>query len=80
MGLNTLKHQPAKVAAIEMPRNRRFRVWLRWVRHYGDRVREDECGTVCYLVRDAWGGLAIEMIDMVPPEAASTARPERAQA
>jgi len=54
-----------RVSAIEMPRNGRFRVWLRWVSHFGDRVEEEDHGTVYFMAFRPDGRLTIEMMDIV---------------
>lgn len=54
-----------RVSAIEMPRKGRFRVWLRWVSHFGDRRVEQGHGTVYFLAFQPDGQLTIEMMDIV---------------
>lgn len=62
-----------RVAAVEMPRNGRFRVWLRWVLHYGDRVEEEGHGTLYFMATTPEGGLTIEMMDLVQLPSEGTA-------
>ncbi|WP_210527136.1 hypothetical protein [Rubellimicrobium arenae] len=61
-----------RIAAIEMPRKERFRVWLRWEYEFRDQCVPDEYGSLYYLARNPWGTLTIEMLDVVhvPPFAA----------
>ncbi|TNC52039.1 hypothetical protein FHG66_04370 [Rubellimicrobium rubrum] len=61
-----------RIAAIEMPRKGRFRVWLRWEYIFEDVCLPDEYGSVYYLAQKPWGELMIEMVDSVrvPPYAA----------
>ena len=54
-----------RISAIEMPRNGRFRVWLRWVFLYGDRVEEEDYGMVYFMAAAPDGRLTIEMMDAV---------------
>jgi hypothetical protein len=54
-----------RIAAIEMPRKGRFRVWLRWEYVLADICLPDEQGSIYYLTQKPWGGLVIEMIDSV---------------
>ena len=54
-----------RIIAIEMPRKHRFRVWLRWVHHFDTHDEEEEHTSVFYFVRKPWGGLSIEMMDIV---------------
>lgn len=54
-----------RISAIEMPRSGRFRVWLRWMLHYGDHVEEEDHGVVYFMVAKAGGRLSIEMMDIV---------------
>ena len=64
----------ARVAAVEMPRENRFRAWVRWAYHYPDRVEPDGAGIIYYLVRSPGGLIAIEMLSyfsMAPIEAAA---------
>jgi hypothetical protein len=64
-----------RISAIEMPRNGRFRVWLRWVLDFGDHVEEEDHGTVYFMTVSPGGRLTIEMMDVVQlPLAKVTAR------
>lgn len=54
-----------RIIAIEMPRKHRFRVWLRWVHRFDTHEEEEEHTSVFYFVRKPWGGLSIEMMDIV---------------
>ncbi len=54
-----------RISAIEMPRQGRFRVWLRWVLHYGDHVEEEDHGMVYFVAAAPNGRLTIEMMDVV---------------
>ena len=60
-----------RIAAIEMPRKGRFRVWLRWEYVFSDVHVLDDYGSVYYLTQKPWGELMIEMVDSVrvPPYA-----------
>lgn len=64
----------ARVAAVEMPRENRFRAWVRWAYHYPDRIEPDGAGVIYYLTRSPGGLIAIEMLSyfsMAPIEAAA---------
>ena len=54
-----------RISAIEMPRNGRFRVWLRWVFRFGDHVEEEDHGMVYFMAAAPDGRLTIEMMDAV---------------
>ena len=55
-----------RISAIEMPRKGRFRVWLRWVFHYGSQADEEEDhGMVYFMAAGPDGRLTIEMMDVV---------------
>lgn len=54
-----------RIAAIEMPRQGRFRVWIRWAHTFGNVCLLDENGSVYYLARRHGGALTIEMMDIV---------------
>ena len=73
---STAPHGPTAIwrtSAIEMPRKGRFRVWLRWVAHYGERLREEDHGTVYFMAFRPDGRLTIEMMDIVQLPATQTA-------
>ena len=55
-----------RISAIEMPRNGRFRVWLRWRLHFGDRVDVEDHGMVYFMAVASDSRMTIEMMDMVP--------------
>ncbi len=61
-----------RIAAIEMPRQGRFRVWLRWQYEFADLCVPDDAASLYYMARSAGGGLSIEMMDLVrlPPVSA----------
>jgi len=65
-----------RIAAIEMPRQGRFRVWLRWQYEFADLCVPDEAASLYYMARTSRGGLTIEMMDLVrlPPASARDAR------
>ena len=54
-----------RISAIEMPRQGRFRVWLRWTLHYGDHAVEEDHGMVYFIAAGLNGRLTIEMMDVV---------------
>lgn len=54
-----------RVSAIEMPRQGRFRVWVRWSFHFGDRTQEESHATVYFMASRPDGQLTIEMMDVV---------------
>lgn len=54
-----------RISAIEMPRQGRFRVWMRWAHTFGNVCLLDENGSVYYLSRRPMGDLTIEMMDIV---------------
>jgi hypothetical protein len=54
-----------RVSAIEMPRNGRFRVWLRWMLQYGDHVEQMDDGVVYFMSAAPGGRLSVEMMDIV---------------
>ncbi|MBP1805379.1 hypothetical protein [Rubellimicrobium aerolatum] len=61
-----LRRATPRIAAIEMPRRGRFRVWLRWEYEFpGGPLVADRFGSVYYLARTSQGGLTIEMMDVV---------------
>ena len=75
-GLTALK---PRVSAIEMPRKGRFRVWLRWTSHFGDRTQDENHGTVYFMAFRPDGRLTIEMMDLVQlPSADATATAQSA--
>lgn len=57
------------VCAIEVPRNGRFRVWLRWKRRFEDGRIEDiqDEAAVYYLAQGPRGRLLIEMMAFAEP-------------
>jgi hypothetical protein len=63
--LQGLTGMTPRIAAIEMPRSGRFRVWLHWVLHFGDHVEEEDHGTVYFMASLPDGRLTIEMMDVV---------------
>lgn len=55
-----------RVGAIEIPRNDRFRIWVRWVHHFRHRPEEEEpFVSLYYLVRQPSGALLIEMMELI---------------
>lgn len=54
-----------RIAAIEMPRAGRFRVWLRWALTFGNVCLMEEQVSLYYMARKPRGGLTIEMMDIV---------------
>ncbi|WP_037280934.1 hypothetical protein [Rubellimicrobium mesophilum] len=64
-----------RISAIEMPSRSRFRVWLRWLYHFGGHVEEANHGTVYFMAVAPDGCLRIEMMDLVQlPSDQSAAR------
>jgi hypothetical protein len=53
------------VIAVEVPRDGRFRAWLRWRYAFADRTEEDSHASVYFMVRKRSGALVIEMMDIV---------------
>ncbi|TNC71502.1 hypothetical protein [Rubellimicrobium roseum] len=54
-----------RISAIEVPRQGRFRVWLRWIGHYDDHQEEDDYVALYYLKQQALDSPRIEMMDVV---------------
>lgn len=51
----------AQVAGIEVPRNGRFRAWVRWLYFTSSRMTEEDSASIFYLRREASGRIEAEM-------------------
>lgn len=60
-----------RIIALEVPRNDRFRVWLRWLYRYPTHAEEASDTAVYYIHRRPSGELTIEMMDVarIPAQA-----------
>lgn len=54
------------LAAVEIPRYGRLRVWMRWRATFAHGVVDDADGSVFYLSRSPQGVLAVEMLESIP--------------
>jgi hypothetical protein len=64
LGLSAIR---ARVSAVEMPQQERFRAWVRWTCLFGDGAPPKEFAGVYYLSRRAQAGTRIEMVDILDP-------------
>lgn len=62
------------LAAVEIPRYGRLRVWMRWRATFVHGTMDDADGSVFYLSRSPQGVLAVEMLESIPRNMIEAAR------